>query len=57
MTLRLKHPMIKQHPKNLPLDAGAEILGDDFHKHMTTANYKGKLVFGKMIMKYLLGRV
>ena len=27
------------------LDAGAEILADDFHKHMTTANYKGKLVF------------
>ena len=27
------------------LDAGAEILADDFHRHMTTANYKGKLVF------------
>ena len=27
------------------LDAGAEILADDFHKHMTTANYKGKLIF------------
>ena len=27
------------------LDVGAEILGDEFHKHMTTANYKGKTVF------------
>jgi len=27
------------------LDAGAEILADDFHRHMTTSNYKGKLVF------------
>ena len=26
------------------LDLGAEILGDEFHKHMTTANYKGKPV-------------
>ena len=27
------------------LDVGAEILGDEFHLHMTTANYKGKAVF------------
>ena len=27
------------------LDIGAEILGDEFHLHMTTANYKGKAVF------------
>ena len=27
------------------LDVGAEILGDEFHKHMTTANYKGLRVF------------
>ena len=29
------------------LDVGAELLGDEFHSHMTTANYKGKLVFGE----------
>ena len=27
------------------LDVGAEILGDEFHKLITTANYKGKPVF------------
>ena len=27
------------------LDVGAEILGDEFHLHMTSANYKGKPVF------------
>ena len=27
------------------LDVGAEILGDEFHQHMTTANYKGLRVF------------
>ncbi|MFL2765852.1 MAG: hypothetical protein ACJ0DF_07190 [Paracoccaceae bacterium] len=29
------------------LDVGAEILGDEFHKLMTTANYKGKPVFSE----------
>ena len=38
------------------LEVGAEILGDEFHLHMTTANYKGKLYFKKMIMNYRLNR-
>ena len=29
------------------LDVGAEILGDEFHKLMTTANFKGKPVFSE----------
>ena len=29
------------------LDVGAEILGDEFHKLITTANYKGKPVFSE----------
>ena len=29
------------------LDVGAEILGDEFHKLITTANYKGKSVLGE----------
>ena len=37
------------------LDLGAEILGDEFHKHMTTANYKGKPVFGKEDHEILIG--
>ena len=37
------------------LDVGAEILGDEFHHHMTTANYKGKPVFQETDQELTIG--
>lgn len=37
------------------LDAGAEILADEFHRHMTTANYKGRPVFGEADHEFAVG--
>ena len=37
------------------LDVGAEILGDEFHKLMTTANFKGKPVFSEINTNMKIG--